>query len=193
MSAWEQFLHTDYALMLKINREWHAGWLDQPALLLRESTFHIPFYGFLAVFMLANFNGKGAWWIVTALVIAGISDLLSAQVIKELIYRPRPCRDEVMAHQIRFLARYCGQNSSFVSSHASNHFAAATFIFGTLKRFNPKWSLVFLWAASICYAQVYVGVHFPSDVLCGALLGSLLGYLAAGFFNRRIGLDLKHN
>lgn len=191
MTALEQILHADAWLALKINRDWHAGWFDPVALLVRESLFHVPFYVFLAWFMVQNFGAKGAWWVVAALAMAGVSDLLSAQVVKELIYRPRPCRDVVMAHQIRFLARYCGENSSFVSSHASNHFAAATFIFYTLKDFGKGWKLVFLWAALVAYAQVYVGVHYPADVIAGALLGSLVGYWAAAFFNRRIGLEPK--
>lgn len=187
----ERILHADYWLLLKINQDWHSPWMDSVALLARESTFHIPFYVFLALFMIMNFGTKGTWWVVTALAMAGLSDLLSAQVIKELIYRPRPCRDLVMAHQIRFLARYCGENSSFISSHASNHFAAAMFIYSTLKDLDRKWILVFAWAALIAYAQVYVGVHYPSDVICGALFGTLVGYLAAGFFRRRLGLEPK--
>jgi undecaprenyl-diphosphatase len=187
----ERILHADYWLLLKINGEWHAPWMDSLALLVRESTFHVPFYVFLALFIMINFGTRGAWWVVTALAMAGLSDLISAQLVKELIYRPRPCRDMVMANQIRFLARYCGENSSFVSSHASNHFAAATFIYMTLRDLSPKWILVFAWAGLIAYAQVYVGVHYPSDVICGALLGSLLGYWASVFFRHRLGLEPK--
>jgi undecaprenyl-diphosphatase len=63
----------------------------------------------------------------------------------------------------------------------------------TLKGLSPKWIMVFAWAGLIAYAQVYVGVHYPSDVIVGALLGSLLGYWSSVFFNHRLGLEPKTN
>jgi undecaprenyl-diphosphatase len=83
-------------------------------------------------------------------------------------------------------------NGSFISSHASNHFAVATFIYQTLKFMSRKWSLVFIWAAVICYAQVYVGVHYPSDVIAGALFGVIMGLMATRFFETQIGLVNSH-
>jgi len=87
------------------------------------------------------------------------------------------------------LAEYCGQNGSFTSSHAANHFGMAVFLFLTLRSIIGKWSgLIFIWAAMICYAQVYIGVHFPFDVAGGALLGFIIGSLTASVFNKRFGL-----
>ena len=188
----EKILHADYWLMLRINKDLTYPLLDKIALFARESYLHVPFYLFLAMFMIMNFGKKGAWWVVTALAMAGLNDLLSSQVIKEIFDRPRPCRDPMMAHQIRFIARYCGMNGSFISSHASNHFAAATFIYQTLKFISHKWALTFLWAGIISYSQVYVGVHYPSDVICGALFGIFIGLIAARFFETQIGLVNSH-
>jgi undecaprenyl-diphosphatase len=192
LSLLEKILHADYWLMLRINKDWTSPWFDNVALFARESYVYVPFYLFLAMFMIMNFGKKGAWWVVTALAMAGVNDLLSSHVIKEIFDRPRPCRDPMMAHQIRFIAKYCGMNGSFISSHASNHFAAATFIFQTLKFISRKWALVFLWAAIISYSQVYVGVHYPSDVLCGAIFGMMIGYGASRFFETQIGLVNSH-
>ena len=192
LSLLDKILHADYWLMLRINKDWASPWFDNVALFARESYIYVPFYLFLALFMIINFGKKGAWWVVTALAMAGVNDLLSSHVIKEIFDRPRPCRDPMMAHQIRFIAKYCGMNGSFISSHASNHFAAATFIFQTLKFISRKWALVFLWAALISYSQVYVGVHYPSDVLCGAIFGIMIGYVASRFFETQIGLVNSH-
>lgn len=79
-------------------------------------------------------------------------------------------------------------SSSFTSSHAVNHFALAMFIFTTFKRLSKWWALIFVWAFMIGYSQVYVGVHFAGDILCGALVGLLIGYLPAKLFNKKIGL-----
>jgi undecaprenyl-diphosphatase len=81
-------------------------------------------------------------------------------------------------------------NGSFTSSHATNHFAIATFIYQTMKKISSWWGIAFIWAGLISYAQVYVGVHYPFDVLGGALIGSLAGFVAARLFNHQTGLGL---
>jgi undecaprenyl-diphosphatase len=192
LSWTESILHADYWLLLKINRSWQHPVLDDLALFAREALVHVPVYLFLAIFMLLNFGRKGLWWILAALTLAGLSDFLSAHVIKEIFDRPRPCRDPVMAHHIRMLAQRCGMNGSFISSHASNHFAAATFIHGTLRPMGRIWRIFFLWAAFIAYSQVYVGVHYPSDVICGAIFGCILGYLALAVYKPRFSSENQH-
>jgi undecaprenyl-diphosphatase len=186
----QEVLHADYALMLKINRDWHSSHIDTIALFIRESTFWVPLYLFLLLFISMNFGRNGFWWAVGILALVALSDILSSHVIKEILYRPRPCRDELMAHKIRFLAKTCGLNGSFTSSHATNHFAIATYLYMTLKRTSPWWGIAFLWAGLISYAQVYVGVHYPFDVLGGAILGCSLGFVFARVFNHQIGLGL---
>jgi len=66
------------------------------------------------------------------------------------------------------------------------------FIFTTFKKsVSAKWAFLFLWAAMISYAQVYVGVHFPFDIFCGAIVGVILGYIPASIFNKKFGLEMK--
>ena len=92
--------------------------------------------------------------------------------------------------QVRLLVTKCPGNPSFTSSHAVNHFAAAMFIFVTFRKDLSKWwAIMFAWAAIISYAQVYVGVHYPFDCIAGAIIGSILGYLPAIIFNKKIGLN----
>jgi undecaprenyl-diphosphatase len=89
-----------------------------------------------------------------------------------------------MNDSVRFLLSYKPQSSSFTSSHATNHFALAAFFYFTLKKYFNKWGLLFFcWAFMICYAQVYVGVHYPFDVICGGIIGFSIGYGFARFFN----------
>jgi undecaprenyl-diphosphatase len=181
-------VHMDRWVMFRVNGDWHSPALDTLALFSREASTWAPLYVFLIVFMAMNHGRQGWWWVVMAMALVGVSDLVASHVFKVVFYRPRPCRDAFMAQHIRFIAQVCGMNGSFVSSHASNHFAMATFIQGTLGRQDSRWSLFFVWALLICWAQVYVGVHYPSDVLGGALLGILIGWLGARLFRRHIGL-----
>ena len=187
LSFFQQILHADYALMLKINKEWQWDVFDTIALFIREATFWVPLYIFIVLFASLNFGKKGIWWILALVCLVSLSDIISSHVIKVWLFRPRPCRDPFMAHQIRFLAKTCGMNGSFTSSHATNHFTIASFLYFTLKRFSPWWAVGFLWAGLIAYAQVYVGVHYPFDIIGGAILGFATGYLGARIFIHQMG------
>jgi undecaprenyl-diphosphatase len=180
----------DYTLFDKMNGQWHNSFFDTVLPFVREPTLWVPFYFFLIVFVTMNFKKKGWYWVIFILLNFMISDFVSSTLIKENFFRLRPCRDPYWADKVRFLVSYCPRGSSFTSSHAANHFAAAMFIFTTFKKtIGSWWSILFIWAFVISYAQVYVGVHFPVDIFCGAILGCILGYIPAKIFNSKIGLD----
>ena len=184
----------DRWLFAKINHDWTNHFLDSIFPLWREAVTWVPLYIFLLIFVFVNF-GKRAWpWILALLITVTITDQVSSHILKPLVSRPRPCHDLLLADQIRLLLNYCSDSKSFTSSHATNHFGVAFFIFFTLKPYFNKWGYGwFLWAASISYGQVYIGVHYPVDVMCGALLGSCIGYFASIQFNKRVGpLELIH-
>jgi undecaprenyl-diphosphatase len=86
----------------------------------------------------------------------------------------------------------CGTGGGFTSAHAANHFGLAMFLFITLRPILGNWLyLFFVWAAIICFAQVYVGVHYPFDILAGAILGCLVGWGIATIFIKRNGPLIK--
>lgn len=177
----------DYKLFSKINGEWHNSFFDAFFPFTRETFFWVPFYFFLLLFVTINFKKYGWLWALFFIVNVFVSDYVSSTLIKENFFRLRPCRDPAIADYIRFLVRYCAESSGFTSSHATNHFAAAMFIFVTLKQklsIGKWWLLVFLWALIPSYAQIYVGVHFPTDILGGIFVGLMLGYLIGFAFNR---------
>jgi undecaprenyl-diphosphatase len=162
---------------------------------MREGELWYPFYLFLLVFATLNFRKKGWLWSAYFIMTIIVSDLISSNLIKgHLVFRLRPCNNPAWADSMRFLANYCPQSSSFTSSHACNHFAMAAFLYRTLKHTSPWWRLVFVWAFLISYAQVYVGVHYPLDVTCGALLGTLIGWQISRIFRYQAGtLHLPSN
>ena len=143
--------------------------------LLREPLFWMPLYIFIIGFVLLNYGKTAYWLIIFAILTVGTSDLVSSRVIKKSIKRLRPCNTEYLEVNERVR---CGSGYSFTSSHATNHFAVASFLIFTLglrfKRIKP-W--LWIWAGSVSFAQVYVGVHFPLDILAGSLIGILIGYI----------------
>jgi undecaprenyl-diphosphatase len=185
---WSSISQWDTWLFLQINTKWINPFFDSVFPWWREANTWVPLYLFLIVFALLNFKKKAFPWILFAIITIILTDQLNSTFIKNWIQRPRPCRDDVLAGQVRLILNNCPGGYSFPSSHAVNHFGFAMFLFLTLRPLMKKWSYVFfVWAATICYGQVYVGVHYPIDVFCGAVLGCLLGYLTGIFYNRKIG------
>ena len=111
-----------------------------------------------------------------------VADFTSSSIIKKEVMRIRPCNDITFKDQVKLRVR-CGSGYSFPSSHATNHFALGMFLLVVFrKRWKPIVWLSLGWAASISFAQIYVGVHYPIDILAGATLGSIIGFLTASLF-----------
>ncbi len=191
MTILEKLLELDKKLFILINNDLTSDFLNTVLPFTRNAIFWIPLYFFLLIFILINFKKSGLFWILAAIATAAATDIVSSHIIKENIMRLRPCQDPAMANQVNFLLNYCPQSSSFTSSHATSHFGFAAFVFFTLRRFFGKWlSFFFLWAGIISYAQIYVGVHYPLDIFCGAIIGSTIGFIAAKIFNRHFELNV---
>lgn len=183
LKQWDQWL------FLQINTQWTSAFTDAVFPWWRDSNAWFPLYFFLLLFAVMNFGWRIWLWIVFFILTITLTDQVSSGIIKNLVARPRPCNDDLIMYQLRLVLGKCSGGYSFTSSHATNHFGMAIFIFLTMKPYFKKWSyLFFFWAASVSYGQVYVGVHYPLDIIAGACVGSVTGLLTASFFNRRIGL-----
>lgn len=181
----DKILDFDKWLFKYINSNFTNSFFDAVFPVWRESITWVPLYLFLVLFIFINFKSKGWIWFLLALLLPSLTDILSSHFIKEIIERPRPCKNVDLTETVRLLLNRCPDSFSFTSSHATNHFGIAVFIFLSLKQFlgNYKWIFIF-WAASISYGQVYVGVHYPLDILGGALVGILSGWIAHFIFNK---------
>lgn len=183
-SFWNIISTVDLWLFRLINESWVHPWLDLIFAHTRETIFWFPLYTFIFLYVVLKFGKWGVLWIIAFFVVAACCDIISTELIKSLAGRVRPCQDEALAARLRFIILNCPQNSSFTSSHATTHFAQATFFYLTLRQTGRWWGMAFIWAFLIAYGQVYVGVHYPFDVFCGAILGCLIGFAISRFFRK---------
>jgi membrane-associated phospholipid phosphatase len=195
VSLWQRLDEWDKWLFLKLNREWTNPFFDAVLPYFRDAYFWTPLYLFILVFIAINYGKTGFWWSLVFICTVALTDMIGAKVFKDGIERLRPCGDPFFSDQVRLLLKQCSGSYSFVSNHAANHFGLATFIFITFRGVFKNWTyLAFLWGLCIAYAQVYVGVHYPLDVLGGGVLGILVGTLTGIFFIKKWGsfnLDLN--
>lgn len=172
----QTILELDAVVFTWINTGCSNPVFDTLAPWFRDRFFWAPLYLFIITFAWLNFGKKG-WVIVLGIILlVGITDQFSSNLIKKNVKRLRPCNDPAMYDRIQ-LRVHCGSGYSFTSSHATNHFAVALFLIGVLGHIR-RWikPAALLWASSIALSQVYVGVHYPGDILCGALIGAFFGW-----------------
>lgn len=184
MSGWQWLEAADKKLFTLINFYASAPFLDLPMRILRHAYTWIPLYVFM-LYWIIRYARKRAWqFALLSLCSFGCTDWISSGVLKPLIGRMRPCYDQTLRLVIHKLEG-CGGIYSMPSSHASNHFGLATFWFCAIYYMTGKrWWWLYVWALLVCYAQIYVGKHFPLDILAGAGLGTLIGYIMASIFYR---------
>jgi len=179
----DTLLQLDIMLFEVINNDLQNSFLDRLLPLWRNKYIWVPFYLFLISFLIINFGKKGFFIVLAALLTIAIGDTMSSAILKKSIERLRPCKTEQLVEKVHLLVP-CGSGYSFPSSHATNHFALALFLIGvTSARFSRIKLPLLFWAATIAFAQVYVGVHFPLDIIGGTLLGSLIGCSTSWMFN----------
>ncbi|CAN5846388.1 phosphatase PAP2 family protein [soil metagenome] len=172
----------DHSLFLTIHH-CRNGLLDVIMPYITGRILWIPLYAFL-LFLLWKRFGKQTIMIAGMIIALTILCDQSANLLKTNVKRLRPCHDPAITEQV-ITPVGCGGNYGFVSSHASNTFGLATFLWlitGITKGFRPvkkrwTWSLLFSWSLLICWSRIYVGVHFPFDLLVGCLIGAFWGII----------------
>ena len=167
----------DHSLFHFINQGLANPVLDVLCPILRNKYTWVPFYIIGSTWLIYKYKWNGFWMIVAAVVAVGLSDL-SSNLIKIWIHRLRPCHTEV---GVRLLIAQCSDTFSFTSNHAANHFALSVFVSLLFRRWWLS-VLMLLWASSVAFSQVYVGIHYPVDVIAGAVLGAVIGWVVFKIF-----------
>ena len=156
----------------------HANWLDKVMIAVTQMWVWAPLY-LLLIYWTVKQYGKRCWWVFLAVgVVVLCSDQLSAHVCKPFFQRLRPCYNPVLQDLIYLPKGMAGGRFGFVSSHAANTFAVAAFLTPVLRNYRPWLGIVlYLWAFISSYSRIYLGFHYPGDILCGAILGILIGLI----------------
>ena len=190
----EQLLHIDTEILLAING-WHAPWADTLMWIVSAKTTWIPLYLLLIGLLVWRYRQPAPtpikWLqkvpacVVMIVVIAlavGAADFIASGILKDWVARPRPSRVPELEGVLHLVNGYKSGQYGFVSSHAANTMAVAL-LFSLIWRNKIATVGLMLWVAANCYSRMYLGVHYPTDILGGLIVGSLVavgGYWLLG-------------
>src|SRR5690606_34987228 len=179
----DQLISWDQEVFIAINQGLSSAFFDWLMPILRNPYTWAPLYLFIIIFCIKNYGERGMLIVLYILITFAISDSLSSSVIKKSVKRVRPCNDIEFKEEVNLRVR-CGSGYSFTSSHATNHLAMGmALIIVFYRRWKHIIWLALTWAAAISFAQIYVGVHYPLDILGGDLLGITVGCLCGLAFH----------
>lgn len=172
----------DKELLLYLNSI-HSPFWDEWMLKFTDRFFWIPFYLLVAAYIIFKFKKRSLAILITIALLVLSSDLITSSLMKPYFMRLRPCHNEELKQSLR-LIKDCGGTFGFASSHAANTTALAVFLILLFKH-QSRWIYVMiLWAGIISYSRIYLAVHYPGDIITGALIGLILSLLYFDFYNR---------
>lgn len=171
----EQLLDYDTQLFVFLNSLGSETW-DGLWLVITDKLTFIPLYALLLTLIYRKYGWQKL--LIMAVVIAAMITFTDqmTNVVKRSVLRFRPCACEEIMDTIRYIAKRCSTNRSFFSGHASNSMAAAVFGGLILRPYYKNLIFILLfWSATVAYSRIYVGVHFPIDIICGMTFGAISG------------------
>lgn len=196
----DYLIHIDQQWLLAING-WHSEWADILMWYISKSTTWLPLYALLVGLIVYRFGilspslcreGRRGSSLLRVLIIlagfavaVGVSDFVSSGIIKPWVCRLRPTHEPELAGLIHLVNGYTGGLYGFVSSHAANTMACAL-LFALLYRNKYATVGLMLWVALNCYSRMYLGVHYPADIIGGLAIGALMATLTYGMVRRLV-------
>ncbi|MBX2954744.1 MAG: phosphatase PAP2 family protein [Cyclobacteriaceae bacterium] len=160
----------------------HTTWLDPIMYYLTNTLTSLPVYILIIYLLFKKFRSK--IWIPLICIIAciALTDQITSGIMKPAFARLRPTHEPLLAEKVHTVNNYKGGRFGFASSHASNTSGIAMFTFLLFRNQYRTIGLLFIWAGLISYTRIYLGVHYPGDILVGAGIGLVCGLILSKIF-----------
>ena len=171
----------DQQLFLFLNSVNSPFW-DKVMLFLSMKVVWAPLYLVILIYLGKKYKKKFRIIILFVILAVALTDQ-TALIIKYSFDRLRPCHEPSLQGLVHLVKGECGGKFGFVSSHAANSFNVALLSLMFIKKRWYSVSIIF-WAAAVAYSRIYLGAHYPGDVLCGAIVGSLIGWSVYMMYKR---------
>ncbi len=183
--ALETLIHADQELFLWLNG-YHTPFWDTVMVAVTYKFTWIPLYVLMVYSLYARFGLKVIGYFLCILVVVIVADKIASGLFKPYFMRLRPCHDPILGPLVHHLVG-CGGQYGFVSSHAATGFGIAA-SFNLLSDSRIKLApLFYFWAFVYSYSRIYVGVHYPLDILVGGLVGMLSAFAVVAIYRRSAG------
>lgn len=181
----EQLIELDRELFLFLNGL-HTPWLDPVMVLLSKALFWIPLYIFL-LFHIFKVYKNNSWAVLLGIGLTILlADQITSSLMKPFFERLRPSQEPSLEGLVHLVSNYRGGPFGFASSHAANTFGTAAFLSLLFKATKPWIVWLFLWAGVVSYTRIYLGVHYPGDILAGGVIGILSALLSFRLYSKLI-------
>ncbi len=184
----ESLIELDKKLFLFLN-SFHHPLLDPVMFYITKTFFWLPLYAFLIFLVFKKYKQQGWYVLLGAALTIFLADEITSSLMKPFFARLRPSHEPTLSGLVHLVNDYRGGLYGFASSHAANTFGTALFVWLAFRSSYRWMGWIFLWAGLMTYTRIYLGVHYPGDILVGAAVG--LGSGWAGFRLSKWVLDRK--
>lgn len=171
----EWLIETDQRFFLALNH-FRADWMDPVMLFLSAKKVWYPLYALIIGLIAFEYKKKAIVLVLMMILSVIIADQITSSIMKPGFRRYRPCHEPALVGQVLTPGK-CGGKYGYASSHASATFAAAAFFFFLFKGRRSYYWWLYIWSSLIAYSRVYLGVHYPLDIITGALIGIVCSWL----------------
>lgn len=172
----------EYEWFLWLN-SFHTPFWDTAMYWISHRYTWIPLYLILIIFTFREDKKEFAKRILMAILAVGLADYTASGILKPYFQRLRPCHDPIIQNLVHVVGN-CGGQFGFASSHAANSFALATIFILFYYKKNKMMASLMPWAIIVSYSRIYNGVHYPTDILVGAIIGILSAFLFYSIYKR---------
>ena len=161
-----------------------SEFFDSLWMFITDKKSSIPLYLFLIYYIYFKLSKKEFLKFMIIIILLIVFTDQTSGFFKDYFERLRPCHDATINDFFRIVKASCGGLYGFFSAHAANSFALATFFYFSFKKFSSNLKYLFLWAAIVSYSRIYIGVHFPGDIIFGSCFGFIAGYFFSTIHNK---------